>query len=194
MPVLKICRECGADFKVPPVRAATAFYCSKKCANLHRGDALRKERVKLICANCGGEYEAFPSHAHRRKYCSYKCKDRDWTYRMSLAKTRGGESNVRWKGGRVRHSDGYVYLAAPHHPFTSNGYVFEHRLVMEFWLREHDPDSKFLVQLGDQKYLSPKFVVHHDDEDKTNNDIANLVCMTNAEHRRHHNAESAKPH
>lgn len=93
-----------------------------------------------------------------------------------------------WKGGVTSHADGYVYRHARDHPFASNGYVFEHRLVMEEWLRANDPDSPFLIRLGDQLYLSPDFVVHHRDEDKANNCIENLECMTPADHRRHHNA------
>jgi len=99
-----------------------------------------------------------------------------------------GDGNSQWKGGRAAHSSGYVYQAAKDHPFASNGYVFEHRLVMEAWLRENDPESPFLIRLGDQLYLSPDFVVHHRDENKANNSIENLECMTPAEHRRHHNA------
>lgn len=99
------------------------------------------------------------------------------------------DNNPQWNGGRTMHSDGYVYRFAPHHPFASNGYVFEHRLVMEEWLRENQPDSPFLVELGWAKYLSPDFVVHHKDEDREHNAIGNLECLTAAEHVRHHNDE-----
>ena len=38
----------------------------------------------------------------------------------------------RWKGGRVRHSAGYVWIWAPTHPRArTTPYVFEHILVME---------------------------------------------------------------
>jgi len=94
-----------------------------------------------------------------------------------------------WKGGRVKRVDGYVYRAAPHHPYASNTYVLEHRLVMEQYLRENEPDSPNLIQLGFQRYLSPEMHVHHIDEDKTNNVASNLMCMTPSDHRKHHNAE-----
>lgn len=92
-----------------------------------------------------------------------------------------------WKGGKTDHSGGWVYEHAPDHPFASNGYVFEHRLVMERWLRENDPESPFLIPLGNQLYLSPDFVVHHCDENKRNNAISNLQCLTNSEHMSVHN-------
>lgn len=92
-----------------------------------------------------------------------------------------------WKGGVTRHKDGYLYEWAPEHPFASNRYVFQHRLVMERWLRENDPSSSFLIKLGGQLYLSPEFEVHHKDEDRTNNQIDNLECLTPSEHASMHN-------
>ena len=57
---------------------------------------------------------------------------------------------------------------------------------MERHLRGSNPGSPFLIRLGDNLYLSPEFVVHHRDRDMANNAIANLECMTTAEHVRHH--------
>lgn len=188
---VKTCGECGKEFKVPPSRAATALYCSNDCAKKHRTTGRRDKRVVLICAWCGGRFEEYLSHADRRQYCSDRCRNRDPRDKAARAARITGELNPQWNGGRTMHTDGYVCLSALHHPFASNGYVLEHRLVMENWLREHDPDSKYLIVLGDQKYLSPDFEVHHEDENKANNGIGNLVCMTPAEHRRHHNDKRA---
>lgn len=45
---------------------------------------------------------------------------------------KGGSANGRWRGGRTRHKAGYVMRLAREHPRAgSNGYVFEHVLVME---------------------------------------------------------------
>jgi hypothetical protein len=84
------------------------------------------------------------------------------------------------------HSDGYVYENCPDHPFASNGYIFQHRLVMERWLRENQPKSPFLIRLGDSLYLSPDYIVHHDDENRKRNEVGNLRCLTIAEHNRLH--------
>lgn len=182
-----ICAECGAGFKVPPTRALSARYCSKECADKHRNDG-RERQVTLACRHCGGEFQSVECHAGRRIYCSRKCKETDAEYLRALSLRNKGAGNAAWVGGRSRHSEGYWLVLAPDHPFASNGYILEHRLVMEVWLRECDPNSKWLISLGLQKYLTSDCVVHHRDEDKTNNQIENLECMTRAEHRVHHSA------
>lgn len=126
------------------------------------------------------------SHADRRVYCSAECKHGAADFRRAIVNATTGARNARWKGGRTRHNEGYVYLSAPSHPFSSNGYVFEHRLVMERWLVENDPESEFLIEVYGRKYLSPHFIVHHKDEVRDNNAIENLQCMTAAEHHSHH--------
>lgn len=84
-----------------------------------------------------------------------------------------GKLNPRWKGGRITEYHGYIYRYKPHHPFTNkDGYVFEHRLVME----EH---------IG--RYLFPEEVVHHKNNKPSDNDIKNLLLFKNqAEHVRIH--------
>jgi hypothetical protein len=64
---------------------------------------------------------------------------------------------------------GYVYVYAPDHPNrTADGYVCEHRLVME----------KALGRL-----LKRREAVHHIDGDRTNNDVSNLeLCDSNGKH------------
>lgn len=181
------CEHCGGTFKVPPSRAKTARFCSIKCAAPHRMEGLGKS-LMLVCPVCNSEFKVFRSHMHRRKYCSKNCMEAAPAHKRAKSERTRGEKNPRWAGGRVRHSEGYVYVSTPDHPFASNSYVFEHRLVMERWLRENDPQSPYLMRLGNNLFLSPKFLVHHEDEDRQNNAIGNLVCMTPSEHRRHHNA------
>ncbi len=183
MPVKKKCEDCGRPFKVPPSRAKTARYCSIKCAAPHRMEGLGKS-LMLVCPSCRSEFKVPRSHAHRRRFCSVKCQHADPEFRWEKSQRMRGVKNPHWKGGRVQHTEGYVYVSAPDHPLSSNGYVLEHRLVMERWLKENDPGSPFLIRV-----LSPDFVVHHEDGDKENNAIDNLVCMTPSEHLKHHNAD-----
>ena len=186
------CQECGTPFKVPPSRSATARYCSKECADQHRGET-RIRRTSLTCANCGQPFETFPSHINRRKYCSPACKHSHEDFLRGLSERGRGEKNAVWRGGRTMRQDGYVYALAAGHPYARpNGYVLEHRLVMEAWLQENEPGSPFLITLGLKRYLSPEIDVHHKDENRANNAIENLMCMTPADHKRYHETQKRK--
>jgi len=99
---------------------------------------------------------------------------------------RKGDMNPMWNGGLAKHSSGYVYKKCEGHPFSNNGYVLEHRLVMEEKLKRENPGSEYLIKLGDILYLSQDYSVHHVDSDKKNNDDDNLVVMTNSNHARYH--------
>ncbi len=89
--------------------------------------------------------------------------------------------------GQYKRVDGYVFILSPDHPLAARGYVPEHRLVMERFLRAMQPGSPYLVQLGNQLYLRGEFIVHHEDEVRDHNVIGNLTPMTLAEHRAWHN-------
>lgn len=102
-------------------------------------------------------------------------------YRAGIRKARhnaAGDKASNWKGGRIKTGGGHIYVYSPEHPYaTQDGYVMEHRLVME-------------KHLG--RYLTRKEIVHHKDHVKTNNVITNLKLMTLSEHRRFHLMASSK--
>jgi len=181
---VKKCVTCSVIFKVPACRAKTAIACSYKCkAAWMRTQG--KNTITLHCLGCGKEFKEYASHVSRRKYCSRKCH--------GIYRVRGlfGEDNPAWKGGETIHSDGYKYVNVGDHPFkTANNYVFEHRLVMEEWLRENKPDSIYLIYVDGKLYLDPVIIVHHKNENKLDNDISNLECMTQSEHMKLHHKEA----
>lgn len=71
------------------------------------------------------------------------------------------------------HHTGYIMVHSPnHHRASSNGYVYEHILIAE-------------QMLG--RILKDEEVVHHEDRDRTNNNIDNLfVFATASDHARYH--------
>jgi hypothetical protein len=76
-----------------------------------------------------------------------------------------------WNGGIKKHKK-YKYKLAPDHPFaTKDGYIFEHRLVME----QH---------LG--RYLTKYEQIHHIDKNKGNNEISNLLLVDVKTHMTYH--------
>ena len=70
------CLECGNEFKVPSCRSDTAKYCSKECADVHRTDTRKIDRVQKKCLFCGKLFGAHQCQAERRKYCSYECANK----------------------------------------------------------------------------------------------------------------------
>ena len=84
-----------------------------------------------------------------------------------------GDKNPAWSGGRIRTAAGYVRIYTPKHPGAdAQGYVLEHRLVME-------------AHLG--RVLLPAEVVHHINGDVADNRIENLALFSSlSAHVRHH--------
>lgn len=94
--------------------------------------------------------------------------------KLKMSKARkgrfSGENHPNWKGGRYKRL-GYFMIYSPNHPHrTVDGYVLEHRLVME-------------KKIG--RYLKPKESVHHINAIPTDNRPENLMLFkNNVEHGR----------
>lgn len=82
------------------------------------------------------------------------------------------EKHFNWKGGKIKKGK-YYYILKPEHPLcTAGGYIAEHRFIVENYLR---------------RFLDPKEVIHHINENPTDNRIENLIlCVNNAEHKKFH--------
>ena len=82
-----------------------------------------------------------------------------------------GKQSNNWRGGKSK-KEGYIIIWNPKHSYAKNGYVFEHRLVME-------------KKTG--RYLKPIEVVHHINEVLDDNRIENLrLFSNNGVHRNYH--------
>lgn len=132
-----------------------------------------------------------------RKFCSQKCGARNSTEkktrflfekghkpsletRKKISKKLKGNKNsglgndsCHWKGGKFNLSSGYVMIYSPLHPFKNkDGYLLEHRLVME-------------GKIG--RYLTKKEVVHHINRKVDDNRPENLrLFKNNVKHLKWH--------
>lgn len=77
------------------------------------------------------------------------------------------ENHPRWKGGRRITKDGYVLVMVRENGRLLGKYVLEHRLVMEKHLN---------------RPLKSGEIIHHINEDRSDNRIKNLVLVTPAAH------------
>ena len=78
----------------------------------------------------------------------------------------------------------------PEHPFCNiDGFVFEHRLVVEeHWLTPFNS-----VEINGKLYLSPEYEIHHINGDKLDNSPENLFVLTKSFHITVHNLENPRP-
>lgn len=127
----------------------------------------RVTKIKKICKFCNKYFYIYKCKLKEvgvGSYCSKRCRGRHKT----------GNTSPVYKGGRTKHSRGYVLILTPKHPYKNiyNDYIFEHRLVMEKYLG---------------RYLMPEERVHHINGKKDDNRIKNLKLFANiGEHMRFH--------
>lgn len=178
--ISKMCVVCGDVFAVWPNRAATAITCSQPCRGKVIAQRYEDARAKKTCPICRTEFSVPQSHDKRSVCCSVPCAN-TW---FSQRNHKTGEDSPNWKGGKTRHTDGYIYSTAPDHPFASSEgrYVFEHRLIMEGRMRRLAPMHPFMTTVNGVAYLSQEIVVHHINEVKSDNRGFNLLACTRAAH------------
>lgn len=82
-------------------------------------------------------------------------------------KAPSGENSANYQGGKYIDDKGYVRVLRPEHPKNIRGYAYEHRLVMEEYLK---------------RFLEPWETVHHINEIKIDNRLENLFLCSHPEH------------
>lgn len=113
-------------------------------------EVTRKTRMKISKANKG------------KRLGSHHSSETIATMRDGRRK---GVNCPNWKGGRRKHNLGYVQLKNETHPFRDkNGYVLEHRLVVEKHIGKH---------------LQPYEPVHHINKIHNDNRPQNLIAFRN---------------
>lgn len=174
------CIVCGKHVRKrrsPANVLSTPKYCSQACHGAARkgNGPGRTVNTEYQCAMCGKTVQAYRSPANKTdyapKYCSPEC----------TGKGQRRQNNPAYTGGRITRKDGYIWRLAPDHPYAGvRGYVLEHRLVME-------------QQIG--RYLDPKEVVHHINENKSDNRPENLMLFASQrKHMQHHRSLEAQVH
>jgi len=120
-----------------------------------------KKAVTLKCKHCSSEFECKLSRlrAGGGKYCSQSCR----------SKHKSGTRSPFFKGKPWINANGYLEYTDP---LGSGKKFLVHRTKME-------------ESIG--RKLKSCEVVHHIDNNKLNNDIANLEIMLVSEHVKHHN-------
>jgi len=106
-----------------------------------------------------------------------QCKSK-WIVTLNNFAKKGNNHNS-WNGGKRKNPQGYIMIYSPNHPAAIRNYVAEHRLIME-------------KQIG--RLLTPNDIVHHINENKTDNNIENLELMTRSEHSRQHRLKEYRNH
>jgi len=149
---LLTCKICDKKFWVNKFRLdnENPQYCSVKC-----GCKIAKQKGENIeCIVCGKKTYTRTRDLSNKKFCSNKCRHKY---------TRGSKHH-NWINGKSINKNGYIIIQSPDHPKNNNGYVLEHRLVME-------------KHLG--RYLKNKEVVHHINGIRNDNRLENLMLFPN---------------
>jgi len=189
-----VCKFCNKEFFSYPIHHR--MFCSPKCywQSMKRKFRPHRRTGKFIkCLICNKEFYIPRNRQYKAKYCSCKCKKIGMIgrenphkgHKMSKENMKkillaiSGSNNWNWKGGISQHTFGYKRILNPHHPYCDGqGYVFEHRLVME-------------KHIG--RYLKPKERIHHINGIKDDNRLENLMLFPNhSEHIKFHHPLGSK--
>lgn len=118
------------------------------------------------CLICKTIFSYYPGTRPNAKYCGIKCQGLGAKLNGIKPPVYYGDKHPSWRGGKGITTQGYIRLNV-----GTNKRNLEHRVVME----------KFLG-----RKLKSNEIVHHKNEDRTDNRIENLELMGWGTHTIHH--------
>jgi HNH endonuclease len=134
--------------------------------NLHGNDK-QGRKVWLCRCDCGIEKAIASRHLVNGKTLTCGCGIGRILPKPALGLK--GKKHPKWKGGQFLRTDGYIM------EYIGNGkYEMQHRLV---WIRE----------FGEIPF---DHVIHHKNENKTDNRLLNLELLNRKDHALHHDLGS----
>jgi DNA-directed RNA polymerase subunit RPC12/RpoP len=181
---VKLCKDCRKPLSQKALRCRECFHKSTKGRSAwnsgHRSGY-------VICVDCGkksyhrGKTFNYSSGIKKKWLRCRKCANKymvKYPPNPNGGKPMYGKDNpnfgksgigiTNWKGGRIITKQGYIKIRVIEHPHNDNGYVLEHRLVVE----------KFLG-----RYLTDKELIHHKNGVRTDNRLENLQIVTRNKHK-----------
>lgn len=158
-----VCRDCSQSFAA--LRSDTL-----RCDNCNRKHRLEWQRSYERLA----KYNTCPQCGDRKSKVASKCKTCDGNQKSIEQR---GANNPSWKGGKTRHSAGYIQVRAASNR-NNSPYQMEHILV---WEAANGP-------------VPDGYQIHHKNGIKDDNRLENLEAETESDHHsnKHHKVLKAR--
>ena len=128
-----------------------------------KGEMTQPEIAKVLGCTLRVVFERMKEYKIPTRGCHEAVK---LMYKNHPERIKRMEHSTNWRGGKVKHQ-GYILIYKPMHPNNANGYVPEHRLVME-------------KSLG--RFLKSTELVHHKNQKRDDNRIENLALLARTTH------------
>lgn len=190
-----VCAECGKEEYVNPCRAKTYVCCSVDCLSKYNSKRYSK-KIPCVCPICNKKFELKPYSFNRVNTipcCSKECADKlkETTYLGANNHQFGlkGHLNSSFKGNFIVHKNNHledVFIYKPDRPDSNrDGRITEHRLkVLENY---HKYDKCFFTNMNGYYIFKENIIVHHIDNNHSNNSLENLIPLVKSEHTKVHN-------
>lgn len=145
----------------------------------------QKSGTVIKCEYCGEEFYSYPYRHTISKYCSRKC------YHMATRKTNVfvclncGKEVLDAKKGRLFCSTECASKYRASRPRKATIGKSGYRYV---WFSDGtgEPEHRYLIEQIIGRKLDKDEIVHHKDEDRSNNSLDNLEVMSRREHSKLH--------